>query len=278
MIVGSYADDEPGSPWRVAMFVDESVDQERQKDLADVFLGRIPGDTRKLYGRAIKEVSMVRPAAIELVHVPGRWRIAVETFVEVRSTIEAVAEGPVTCGLTDHASGVEMISDVLTVTVPPFEWSCGSGARSNPASLTEGKPRHTRLCSVINAAGHPVETICTRLRPMIRHAITVRPVLTGRDVSQRFVGVGWLCVWQHQFNEFAVDPCRKRLRHQATCHEGHDLVHDPGDDFAFAPKCSDTCLCHLARCFGYPDLVSLHGRGHVGLDGAGADNQHVDVC
>ena len=123
VIVGSYADDEPGSPWRVAMFVDENADQARQKDLADVFLGRIPGDTRKLYGRAIKEVSMVRPAAIELVHVPGRWRIAVETFVEVRSTIEAAAEGPVTCGLTDHASGVEMISDVVTVAVPPFEWN-----------------------------------------------------------------------------------------------------------------------------------------------------------
>jgi hypothetical protein len=123
VIVGSYADDEPGSPWRVAILVDENADEARQKDLADVFLGRIEGDTKQLYGRAIQEVLMVRPAAIELVHVPGRWRIGVETFVEVRSTVEADADGPVTCGLTDHVDGTEMIADVLTVAAPPFEWS-----------------------------------------------------------------------------------------------------------------------------------------------------------
>jgi hypothetical protein len=122
-IVGSYADDEPGSPWRVAVFVDENADEARQGDLADVFLGRIGGDTHRLYGRAIQEVTMVRPAAIALVHEPGRWRIGVDAFVEVRSTVEVDADGPVTCGLTDHVGGTEMISDVITVAVPPFEWN-----------------------------------------------------------------------------------------------------------------------------------------------------------
>lgn len=122
-IVGSYADDEPGSPWRVVVFVDENADEARQGDLADVFLGRIGGDTHRLYGRAIQEVTMVRPAAIALVHEPGRWRIGVDTFVEVRSTVEVDADGPVTCVLTDHVGGTEMISDVITVAVPPFEWS-----------------------------------------------------------------------------------------------------------------------------------------------------------
>jgi len=122
-IVGSYSNDEPGSPWRVALFVDEKADEARQQDLADVFLGRVDGDTHRLYGRAIQEVTMVRPAVIELVHEPGRWRIGVNTFVEVRSTVAADADGPVTCGLTDHVVGTEMISDVMTVAVPPFEWS-----------------------------------------------------------------------------------------------------------------------------------------------------------
>ncbi len=123
VMVGSYSDDEEGVPWRVALFVDENADEEGQKDLADVFLGRIGGDTYRLYGRAIQAVTMVRPATIRLVHEPGRWRIGIDTFVEVRSTVEAVADGPVSCGISDYAPGTEMISDVLTVAVPPFEWN-----------------------------------------------------------------------------------------------------------------------------------------------------------
>ena len=71
VLVGSYADDESGSPWRVALFIDETADEDRQRDLADVFLGRIGGDTHRLYGRLIQDVSMIRPAAIRLVHEPG---------------------------------------------------------------------------------------------------------------------------------------------------------------------------------------------------------------
>ncbi len=66
---------------------------------------------------------MVRPAAIRLTHETGRWRIGVSTFVEVRSTVEATGQGPVTCGITDHAPGTELISDVLSVAAPPFEWN-----------------------------------------------------------------------------------------------------------------------------------------------------------
>jgi len=123
VMVGSYSDDEEGSPWRVMLFVDEDADETRQGDLADVFLGRIGGDTHRLYGRVIRDVTMVRPAAIGLVHEPGRWRIGIDTFVEVRSTLEADSDGPVSCGITDFAPGTEMISDVLTVAVPPYEWN-----------------------------------------------------------------------------------------------------------------------------------------------------------
>ncbi len=122
VLVGSYSDDEPDSPWRVALFVDETADEDRQGDLADVFLGRIGGDTHRLYGRAIQDVSMVRPAAIRLVHEPGRWRIGVSTFVEVRSTVEATIQGPVTCSISNHAPGTELTADVLVVAAPPFEW------------------------------------------------------------------------------------------------------------------------------------------------------------
>lgn len=122
VLVGSYSDDEPNSPWRVALFVDEAADEDRQRDLADVFLGRIGGDTHRLYGRAIQEVSLVRPATIRLVHKPGRWRIGVSTFVEVRSTVEAGAFGPVSCGISGHLPGSELVSDLIVVSIPPFEW------------------------------------------------------------------------------------------------------------------------------------------------------------
>lgn len=123
VLVGSYSDDEPGSPWRVVLFVDENAEKDRQGDLADVFLGRIGGDTHRLYGRVIQDVSMVRPAAIRLVHEPGRWRIGVSTFVEVRSTVEASTLGPVSCGISNHVPGTELISDIVIVAAPPFEWN-----------------------------------------------------------------------------------------------------------------------------------------------------------
>jgi len=123
VLVGSYSDEEASSPWRVALFVDENADEAQQSDLGDVFLGRIGGDTHRLYGRGILDISMVRSAAIRLVHEPGRWRIGVSTFVEVRSTVEADTQGPVSCGISDHAPGTELISDVLVVASPPFQWN-----------------------------------------------------------------------------------------------------------------------------------------------------------
>ncbi len=122
VMVGSYSDDEPGAPWRVVLFVDETADEVRRNDLSDVFLGRLGGDTDRLYGRLVAEVSMVRPASIQLVHERTRWRIGVSSFVEVRSTLEALTTGPVTCGISNHLPGSELISDIHVVAAPPFAW------------------------------------------------------------------------------------------------------------------------------------------------------------
>lgn len=122
VLVGSYVDEEPHSPWRVAMFVDDRADEIQQADLADVFLGRLGGDTARLYGLGIVDVSLIRPASINLTHEVGSWRIGVASFVEVRSTVEADVGGPVSCGITDHSEGTELIADVQVVAVPPFEW------------------------------------------------------------------------------------------------------------------------------------------------------------
>lgn len=122
VLVGSYADDEPGSPWRVSLFIDDEATAPQHADLADIFLGRAGGHPYRLYASSIVEIGMVQPATIELTHEPGRWRMGVKTYVEVRSTTPADTNGPVSCGLSNHVVGTEMISDVLTVAAPPFEW------------------------------------------------------------------------------------------------------------------------------------------------------------
>src|SRR4051794_41628886 len=43
VMIGSYSDDEPGSPWTVSIFVDERAATQQQWALADIFLGRSGG-------------------------------------------------------------------------------------------------------------------------------------------------------------------------------------------------------------------------------------------
>src|SRR5438105_14353787 len=45
VLVGRYDDDEPGSPWRVALYVDERANPQQQEALAAIFLGRAGGTT-----------------------------------------------------------------------------------------------------------------------------------------------------------------------------------------------------------------------------------------
>ena len=66
VLAGSYNDDEPGSPWRVIIYVDERGDTQQRQALADIFLGRAGGDTRRNFAAAIGEVYAVRAAKIEL--------------------------------------------------------------------------------------------------------------------------------------------------------------------------------------------------------------------
>jgi hypothetical protein len=40
VLAGRYDDDEPDSPWRVALYIDERADSDQQHALADTFLGR----------------------------------------------------------------------------------------------------------------------------------------------------------------------------------------------------------------------------------------------
>jgi hypothetical protein len=130
VMVGSYEDDEPGSPWTVALFVDDEASPAQHAVLADIFLGRRGGTPAQSYGPAIAVVGEVQPAAVTLDHQRRHWRIRVEGSVDVRADDPVDCDETVACGIPgfDHP-GQEVRSSTLKVDSGPlvWEWSdrCG---------------------------------------------------------------------------------------------------------------------------------------------------------
>lgn len=130
VMVGSYDDDEPGSPWTVSLFIDDLADGQQAEALANIFLGRAGGTPSRNYAPAIHTVAGVRAARIQLDHRRRHWQIRVEDHVEVNADEEVEADEPVACGIPglDHP-GEEVRTNVLRVHADPlvWEWSdrCG---------------------------------------------------------------------------------------------------------------------------------------------------------
>jgi hypothetical protein len=99
-----YEDDEPGSPWTFALYVDERGDARQREALEAIFLGRL-GGTPELQFPWVWKPSRpvgVRHVAIEVDHTPGRgwFRAGGEVTVRVREPL--VEQGAVTCGIPGH--------------------------------------------------------------------------------------------------------------------------------------------------------------------------------
>lgn len=131
VMAGRYDDDEPGSPWTVALFIDEEASPQQATALTDIFLGRSGGTPSRNYAPAIKSVTDVRPARIRLDHTRRHWSIEVEELVSVHARTPVDSEEPVACGIPglDHP-GEEVRTDLLRVSSDQplhFEWSdrCG---------------------------------------------------------------------------------------------------------------------------------------------------------
>src|SRR4051794_5585962 len=75
VMVGSYDDDEPGSPWTIALFIDDRADVDQRSVLADIFLGRIGGTPSRNYSGAIQTVLGIAAADITLDHERRHWRV-----------------------------------------------------------------------------------------------------------------------------------------------------------------------------------------------------------
>lgn len=122
VLAGRYLDDEPGVPFRIALYVDERADPDQHDALTDVFLGEVDCPNLAFLEKVV-DVYAVRPARIRLDHAPGSQRIAVEDYVTVRAAEPVDADETVSCGISGHdRPGTEHRIELLRVDEPPLCW------------------------------------------------------------------------------------------------------------------------------------------------------------
>jgi hypothetical protein len=131
-----YHDDEPGSPWTYAMYVDERADPAQRDALEGIYTGRLGGDALKHFPWAWKDSERVavRPVAIDVSHEPRRQRLRIRDRVTVHIRDAWAGQETVTCVIPGHEqSGDELITAELSVNDGPlrfeFHGNCGYSAR-----------------------------------------------------------------------------------------------------------------------------------------------------
>jgi hypothetical protein len=116
VMAGSYSDDEDGSPWRVALYVDEQADDSQRDALEAIFLGRLGGTVFANFANNIVHVYAVRRAHIEIEHAPGRRRIRAGEWVDVLEREPVEHAETVSCGIPGHDQpGREIVAEQLAV-------------------------------------------------------------------------------------------------------------------------------------------------------------------
>jgi hypothetical protein len=118
VLVSRYHDDEPGSPWTFALFVDARGDEGQRKAMADILTGRVGGTPHEQFPWVWKDSHLLGVEAldIEIDHTPGRgWFRSGGTF-EVRVREPVPDQEVVTCVIPGHhRQGRELISDSIHV-------------------------------------------------------------------------------------------------------------------------------------------------------------------
>ena len=113
-----YSDDEPGSPWRWVLHVDERADEPSRAALEDVFVGRLGGTPLSQFPWAFKPSNLlaVVPSRIEIDHTPGRGWFRAGSSVSVRIAAPYETQSPVTCIIPGHdRTGREVVAEALEV-------------------------------------------------------------------------------------------------------------------------------------------------------------------
>jgi hypothetical protein len=126
VLVSRYHDDEPGSPWTYALFVDARGGEDQRAAMADILTGRAGGTPLKQFPWVWKEAQLLGVEAfdIEIDHTPGRGWFKVDSKVDVRMREPVADQEPVTCVIPGHhRSGRELISETINVNAGELAFS-----------------------------------------------------------------------------------------------------------------------------------------------------------
>jgi hypothetical protein len=126
VLATSYSDDEEGSPWSFVVYIDERADRLQREALEAIFTGRAPGSQVEHFPWAWKASRLlaVRPAEIEIEHVPGRGWFRAGRHVYVRIAHPFEEEHAVTCVIPGHGrTGREVVAESLDVEDGELEFS-----------------------------------------------------------------------------------------------------------------------------------------------------------
>ena len=118
VLVSRYHDDEPGSPWTFALFVDARGDEHQRRAIADILTGRVGGTPYKQFPWVFKDSRLLGVGALEIDidHTPGRGWFRAGSKVEVRVREPVADLETVTCIIPGHhRQGRELITDSIDV-------------------------------------------------------------------------------------------------------------------------------------------------------------------
>ena len=143
-----YDDDEPGSPWRFVVHVDERGDEAQRDALAEILLGRRGGDDilRLPWVRKPSELLEVRAGRIEIDHAPDGHVLRVGSAIELAAWQPVETDERVTCVIPGHhVPGRELYADRFTVDDEPFAWElAGNCAFVSTFEYTSEPASHQR--------------------------------------------------------------------------------------------------------------------------------------
>ena len=126
VLAARYSDDEEGSPWTYALFVDDRGDDAQHKALGQIFLGAVGGNVLEHFPWAWKASDLlgVEPARIEIDHTPGRGWFRTDEQVSVRVSGPYAGPETITCVIPGHdREGRELVVDELRVDAGPLAYA-----------------------------------------------------------------------------------------------------------------------------------------------------------
>jgi len=127
-----YSDDEPGSPWRWVLHLDERGDERQRAALEAVFSGELGGTPQRQFPwvyKPSKRLAVV-PSAVTIDHTPGKGWFRAGEAVTLQVRAPHVTESTVSCLIPGHERpGRELVCERLVADDDhfafAFEGRCG---------------------------------------------------------------------------------------------------------------------------------------------------------